>query len=801
MRTLLEERGCVVCGIVRTGEDAIRRCEQLAPDVVLMDLHLEGEMTGIEAAKTILSQCRVPVIFITSEPDEQMLHHASTVAASALLTKPVRTHELVAAIKFALARNSQAQPFSASEEEFKRVIQSIEGIIWESDLQRNSFSFVSRQAASILGYSPSDWVSTPDFWRKHVFHEDAPVIEQVEQRLIRSQSNYTLRYRMISANGRIVWLKDVVSVVRTEEGPIRLCGVMEDITRQKLTEQKLLESKEQYRDLIEAAPDMIYSLSSVDGVITMLNPAFEKCTGFDSINFIGRSFISLIHPDDLNLAIARYQRIISGEFLPPVELRFRTARPGEYLFCEITSRPIVQNANVTGVIEVVRDITERKMANEKLLHHALYDPLTGLANRTLFMDRLNHSITRIERNPKRRFAVLFIDLDRFKLVNDSLGHILGDELLKQAAYRLRRCLRPEDTVARIGGDEFVVLIEKADEALDVSSVAERIQTELKTPFVLNSHDVFTTASIGVAFSTHDYKTAEEILRDADTAMYRAKSSGRARFEIFDEAMHHHVMFTLRMETDLRKAIDSGQLQMRYQPIVSLSHHHVVGFEALLRWKHPERGLIPASEFIVLAEETGLIHPLGQLAVRTAITQLGEWQKTLGARFPFRVSVNLSAKQFTNPELVANVEALLREASIHPSSLALELTETAFMENRQVVEEMLKELRALRVKIQIDDFGTGYSSLSYLHRFAIDALKVDSSFVHSMNENLEILRTIVDLSKNLGLETIVEGVETAMQAEQLRLLGYDSAQGFFFSPALIAEDVPIYLSKMKFPSRL
>ena len=799
MRNLLEEHGYTVCGVVRSGEDAIRSSEQLEPDVVLMDIRLEGGMSGIDAASAIISQSKVPVIFITAEADAAALQQASAVAASGFLTKPIRTEELIGSIKIALARS--ASTFAASQEEFKRVIQSIEGIIWESDLQRSSFSFVSRQSAAILGYSPLEWASTTDFWKEHLFPEDAPVIAQVEQRLIRSQSNYNLRYRMVAASGRIVWLKDVVSVVRSEDGPVRLCGVMEDITRQKLTEQKLLESKEQYRDLIEAAPDIIYSLSSVDGVITMLNPAFEKCTGFDSTNFIGKSFITLIHPDDLNLAIARYQRIISGEFLPPVELRFRTSRHDEFLFCEITSRPILQNGTVTGVIEVVRDITERKMANEKLLHHALYDPLTGLANRALFMDRLNHSITRTERHPNRRFAVLFIDLDRFKLVNDSLGHILGDELLKQAASRLRRCLRPEDTVARIGGDEFVVLIEKADEALDVSSVAERIQAELKSPFTLNSHEVFTTASIGVAFSTREYKAAEEILRDADTAMYRAKSRGRARFEIFDEAMHHHVMFTLRMETDLRKAIDSGQLMMQYQPIVSLSRHNLVGFEALLRWKHPEKGIIPAAEFIGLAEETGLIHPLGQLAVRSTIIQLGDWQKSLGAGFPFRVSVNLSAKQFTNPELVSQIEQLLREASIRPSSLAIELTETAFMENREVVEEMLKELRALRVKIQIDDFGTGYSSLSYLHRFAIDALKVDSSFVHSMNENLEILRTIVGLSKNLGLETIVEGVETAMQAEQLRLLGYDSAQGYFFAPALSAEEVPAFVSRMKLPTPL
>jgi diguanylate cyclase (GGDEF)-like protein/PAS domain S-box-containing protein len=904
VRQLIESWGMKVCASVRSGADAIRLAQELQPELILMDVLLEGELDGFGTADNILSQFKIPIIFITGYATPELIHRISFISAAGFLTKPIREEKLLACIQLALkdsalpvvdghwpvallnniddcmiatdpftritymnpaaekltgwsleelrgknlsdhikilkqsikadsstpglpqpvmlltrhgsgvsveqstllmkdesntligygmilrhAHSATSETVRQSRQQLKRVIGSIEGIIWESDLERNQFSFVSKQALKFLGHSHQEWLSTPGFWKKHLHPQDLPLISLLENRLVRENGNFHLEYRMIGADRNIIWVKDLVYVVSDETGPIRLCGVMEDITKQKITEQKLLESQEQYHDLIAAAPDIIYSLSSKDGVITMLNPAFEKSTGFDSGNFLGKSFISLIHPEDLHLAIARYERVISGEILPPVELRFRTNLPNEYLNCEITSRPTFQNGKVTGVIEVVRDITERKRANERLLQHALYDPLTGLANRTLFLDRLNHSILRLRRKPEgSRFAVLFIDLDRFKLVNDSLGHVIGDHLLKLMANRLRRCLRPEDTVARIGGDEFVLLIEKANEILDVTSVAERIQAELRTPFQLDGHEIFTTASIGIAFSSGDYKLAEEILRDADTAMYRAKSRGRSRFEVFDEAMHHHVMSILKMETDLRKALDRGQLRVFYQPIISLKTHRITAFEALVRWQHPEQGLIPATTFVALAEETGLIHPIGYYVLKTTVAQIQKWQQQLGGEFPFGVSVNLSAKQFSNSELVPQIEAILGESSLNMGSLAMEITETALMENRDVAEQMLRDLRAMNLKIHIDDFGTGYSSLSYLSRFPIDSLKVDSSFVQSMREGHEILRTILALARNLGLETIVEGIETAGQAEQITQLGFDYGQGFFFAPPMEPDEV-------------
>ena len=436
---------------------------------------------------------------------------------------------------------------------------------------------------------------------------------------------------------------------------------------------------------------------------------------------------------------------------------------------------------------------------------AFHDALTGLPNRPLLIDHLKLAIERSKINHDHLFAVLFLDLDRFKNINDSLGHNTGDQLLVAIAARIGECLRPSDTIARLGGDEFAILLDGLEDWSIATTVADRVQNELLKPFSLNGHEVYTTASIGIRLSMDGREDAETMLRDADTAMYRAKDNGKARHELFHSTMHTRAVALLQLETDLRRAIEREEFCVHYQPIISLETQAIVGFEALARWNHPERGLVPPDEFIPIAEETGLITEIGALVLRQACTQMREWQLALG-RETLTMSVNLSGKQLTQTDLIQEVQDTLAQTGLNPTCLRLEITESVVMENAELATNTLLQLRKLGVQLSIDDFGTGYSSLSYLHRFPVNTLKIDRSFIGRMakgDENSEIVRTICTLANNLGMEVVAEGVETHEQLELLRSLKCEYGQGYLFSrpvdagkaTALILEDPsgPGYLS--------
>ena len=442
------------------------------------------------------------------------------------------------------------------------------------------------------------------------------------------------------------------------------------------------------------------------------------------------------------------------------------------------------------------DITEGKVS----------DPLTSLPNRLLFLDRLSRLMKHSKRHPERMFAVLFLDLDGFKMINDSMGHFTGDQLLVGVSKRLERCLRGTDTVARVGpltftlarmgGDEFTVLLDEIKEPGDAHRAAERIMKELSAPFVVDGREIFTSGSIGIALSNPSYQQAEEIMRDADTAMYRAKALGKSRYEVFDADMRASVIARLELETDLRRALERGEFLNFYQPIVSLNTGEITGFESLLRWQHPTRGLLGPDNFISVAEETGLIRELGWWALGEACRSLKKWKANLGPDRDLFISVNLSTKQFTQPGLVQNIGKLLSELGLSANFLKLEITESTVMEDPHAAVEMLQHMKELGIRLGIDDFGTGYSSLSYLHRFPLDTLKIDRSFISGKTAELngmEIARTVMPLAKNLHLEVVAEGVETAEQVQELKKLDCKYAQGYYFSKPVSSEDAEALIS--------
>ncbi len=446
-------------------------------------------------------------------------------------------------------------------------------------------------------------------------------------------------------------------------------------------------------------------------------------------------------------------------------------------------------------------IIERHIAEEKLLYEAFHDALTGLPNRALFMQRLESAHEKAKQ-ADYLLAVLFLDLDRFKIVNDSLGHLVGDQLLIAIARRLQTCLRPGDLVARLGGDEFTILLENIKDFSDATKVAERIQQELTKPFYLNGHEVFTAASIGIALNDTVGDRPEDLLRDADVTMYRAKSLGKARYEVFDSSMHTQAMTRLQLENDLQRAIKREEFRIEYQPIVSLNNGMIYGFEALVRWQHPLRGRVAPTEFIPVVEETGLIVPIGWWVLRKACIQTRKWQQNLVTTVPLTISVNFSAKQFSQPNLVEQIEQILQETGLEANCLQLEITESVIIDNPTAVAAILLQLKKLGVRLYIDDFGTGYSSLSYLHRFPVNGLKIDYTFVSNIgveNENTELVRTIATMAHNLKLNVVAEGIETSEQLAQLRALQCEYGQGYFFSPPLHPKAAAALITKLEHTS--
>ena len=540
--------------------------------------------------------------------------------------------------------------------------------------------------------------------------------------------------------------------------------------------------------------------STADGILA--------ADGMGNITLFNRRFVELwripkdiaeSRDDDRALAHMTKQLRDPDAFLRKVQELYASPETESFDELEFNDGRVFERYSVpqrvdggsVGRVWSFRDVTQRKAAERQLLHDAFHDALTFLPNRSRFTELLRRSINRARLDEQYQFAMLFLDLDRFKVVNDSLGHAVGDQLLVAAARRLEQAVRPGDTVARLGGDEFTVLIDNTSSMNDATRVAERIMIELQRPFYLQGQDVFVSASIGIALSTTGYQMPDDLLRDADIAMYRAKANGKSRYEVFDQKMHAHAVALLQLETDLRLAIERNEFRILYQPVISLRTGRIAGVEALVRWEHPQRGLVSPDDFLTVAEETGLVVPMGNYVLREACTRMAEWRRENPLAAEATISVNLSARQFAHPDLVARVIGTLEATGLPARCLRLEFTESVLIEREGPVIDTFTQLHALGVRLDLDDFGTGYSSLGYLHRFDLDGLKIDRSFVSNIGPNgerSEIVRTIVALANNLGMEVIAEGVETPDQLAVLQGAQCDLVQGYLFGGALSADEV-------------
>jgi diguanylate cyclase (GGDEF)-like protein/PAS domain S-box-containing protein len=561
-------------------------------------------------------------------------------------------------------------------------------------------------------------------------------------------------------------------------------------------EQGLRASEERFRALVQHAADVILVLE-VDGTVRHASPAVQTVLGYDPDRLVGSATWAVIHEADVQSAQAFHAELLDHRGgSRSIELRWQH-RDGSWRWFEVKGTNLLHQAGVRGIVLNARDISRHKSLEAQLVQRALHDQLTGLPNRMLFMDRLEQALERSARRGKSA-AVLFLDLDRFKLVNDNLGHDHGDQLLVQVAERLRTCLRRVDTIARIGGDEFTVLLEDVGSAGDAALVSERIIEAFRASFRIVNEEIFVGASIGIALGGRDQgTTAQGLLRNADIAMYRAKSNGRACFEVFKSSMRETVKGRLKMETELRRALDRGELRLHYQPQVDLRTARIVGLEALVRWEHPERGLVPPGSFIPIAEETGLILPIGRWVLETACRQASVWRADSEIGLDLVMAVNLSPRQFRHPRLVQDVGQVLAESGLDASGLEVEITEGTAMGDADATVKTLEHLKSIGIRLAIDDFGTGYSSLGYLKRFPIDVLKVDRSFVAGLPANrgdAAIVRAVVGLSRALGLKAVAEGVETPEQLAELRGLGCDQGQGYLFGRPTATEVADVMLRR-------
>lgn len=672
------------------------------------------------------------------------------------------------------------------EERFRQIAENVREVFFVISAKTDEILYISPTYEKVWGRSCQSLYEDPQSWLFAIHPEDSFKALATIETQFRTGDDFEEEYRIVRPDDSICWVRVRAFPVRDVMGKVnRFVGIAEDITKRKEAEEALKKSEEQFRLTFEMAP-IGMAISNLKNKFQRVNQALCDFLGYSQQELLELSFADISHPEDWEMHRSLEQKLIAAEESDfQIEKRF-IAKNGRIVDAllkvvvvrDVDGKPLHFNNQIV-------DITERKSMEKQLLHDALHDALTGLPNRALFMDRLQQQLKRTQNQNKYLFAVLFLDLDRFKVVNDSVGHLIGDKLLIEIARRLEKSIAPTDTVARLGGDEFAILLENISSKSEATLVAESIYQTLTFPFNIEGYELFTTASIGIALSTVGYEKPEDILRDADLTMYSAKEHGKARYEVFDNSLRDRALQRLELETDLRRAIEREEFEVYYQPITSLKLGTLSGFEALARWKHPTKGYIQPAEFIPICEETGLIIPLGNWLLKEACQTVYNWQLKYPEHPAIRMSVNLSGHQFRESHLIEEVEKVLEETGLSGRFLKLEITESTLIDNLDTVTDIILHLRKKQIQFSIDDFGTGYSSLSYLHRFPVDTIKIDRSFVSQMqaDDNSAIVKAIITLAHMLNMDVIAEGIETTSQLAQLRLLQCEYGQGFFFSKPL------------------
>lgn len=667
-----------------------------------------------------------------------------------------------------------------SRAEYRDLVQSVKAVVWRATTDA-VFTFVSQEAESLLGYPVEEWIGKPNFWVSKIHPDDREWVVNFCIWETQHLKDHVFEYRMMAADGRVVWIQDIVRVMADRFGkPQELLGVMLDITERKLAESSLSLSKQVFDNTSEAI-----LIADRERNILEVNQAYLTMTGYEHEEAVSMRLSLLDEMDEAAQTMIGKLVQQDGQWVGELLARKKN---GEY-YPQWVSINTVHDGNgmLQNYIVVLTDISQRKQSEEKLQFLATHDALTGLPNRALLQERTELALLRAQRY-HQRIAVLFIDLDRFKIINDTLGHQVGDMLLQEAAGRLKECLRQTDTIARQGGDEFVVLVEDFTEQQYLANVANKIMATLSQPFILMQQELYISASIGISVYPEDGMDIFSLLKNADVAMYRAKDAGKNTFHFYSAENSANSVSRLALENNLRRAQERNEFSLWYQPKLDLANQSIIGAEALLRWDSAELGMVSPEDFIPIAEETGLIIELGAWVLKQACRDACEWQAIAGR--PVRVGVNISARQFREDSLTEVISAALEESGLTPDCLELEITESMIMQNAERASQMLENVRKFGSHVLIDDFGTGYSSLGYLKQFPIDSLKIDRSFVRDIpqdSDDMAITQAIIAMAHSLKMKVVAEGVETQEQLDFLREQGCDQLQGYMFSPPLNADN--------------
>lgn len=693
------------------------------------------------------------------------------------------------------------QALRESEERYRLLAENVTDMIARHSPD-GVYLYVSLSCQVLLGYQIDELIGHSAY---EFFHpEDISAIQEFHNKVLQEDVFDVVTYRIRQKNGNYIWFETTAKIVYDySTGNVKeLITVSRDITKRKQTEKELKQAETKYRTIFENITQGIFQ-TSLNGRYLSANPALAKIYGYDSPEELINTLTDIEHQlyVDPNCRTYLINLLEQTGFVSDFESQVY-CKNGQIIWISETIRAVYDEFNQFLYYEgTVEDVSARRLAEERLKHDAFHDSLTQLPNRAWFMQQLEFSIAH---NHNWMYGVLFIDLDRFKVVNDSLGHLAGDELLKNVAKRLEKCLRWQDKVARFGGDEFAILLENIDDLQEVIQIAERIQEKLKLPFKLKTEKIFTSASIGITLSTIGYEKPEDLLRDADLAMYQAKAEGKGRYVVFDPVMQVAALARLQLENDLRQAIKKQEFSLYYQPIVDLTTEYIIGFEALLRWKHPLHSWISPADFIPIAEETGLINSIGWWVFQEACCQLDLWKQKF-PKTPLIMNINISPHQLKKVDLVKGIESILQIYRINGSDLKLEITESCFLETVASETAVVEQIKSLGIGLCIDDFGTGYSSLSRLHEFPLDTLKIDRSFINLIEfGQTAIVQTIVTLAHSLGMNIVAEGIETKTQLEKLKSLGCELGQGYFFSKPVDSQTATQLLSSQlakKVDSRL